>query len=119
MAGTSLEVEGVLCLAYLLIILSRTVWLGIHGQKLYSESDSSVMPMDVVKSDDFGCLDDSEVIIDSDTSASVLVQNSFDGVASDVEIDSSPVHDTGSDSPNIATSSTSEKDTGSDSGSDT
>lgn len=66
---------------------------------------------------DSGCLEDLEIIIDSDTSA--RVENSFDDVVSDTEVDSSPVHDTGSDSPNIATSSTSEKDTGSDTGSDT
>ncbi|XP_068243276.1 caprin homolog [Palaemon carinicauda] len=70
-----------------------------------------------LKQSDSGCLEDSEIIIDSDTSA--RVENSFDDVVSDTEVDSSPIHDTGSDSPNIATSSTSEKDTGSDSGSDT
>lgn len=62
-------------------------------------------------------LDDSEIIIDTDTSA--FVDNSYNaGVDSGTEGDSSqsPVHDTGSESTyNIATSSTSEKDTGSDS----
>ncbi|CAL4200678.1 unnamed protein product [Meganyctiphanes norvegica] len=62
-------------------------------------------------------LDDSEIVIDTDTSA--FVDNSYNngapdaGADSGTEGDSSPVHDTGSDSPyNIATSSTSEKDTG-------
>lgn len=63
-----------------------------------------------------GGLDDSEIIIETDTSA--FIDNSYNNhdVDSGTEGDSSPVHDTGSDSPyNIATSSTSEKDTGSDS----
>lgn len=58
-------------------------------------------------------LDDSEIIIDSDTS--VVVENSYEGGVSGTEGDSSPVPDTGSDSPYIATSSTSDKDGGSDS----
>ncbi|XP_045605882.2 uncharacterized protein [Procambarus clarkii] len=61
-------------------------------------------------------LDDSEIVIDSD--ASVIVENSYEEGISGTECDSSPVHDTGSDSPYVATSSTSEKDTGSDSTSD-
>lgn len=58
-------------------------------------------------------LDDSEIIIDSDTSG--VVENSYEGGVSGTEGDSSPVADTGSDSPYIATSSTSDKDGGSDS----
>lgn len=58
-------------------------------------------------------LDDSEIVIDSD--ASVLVENSYEGGVSGTEGDSSPVPDTGSDSPYVATSSTSDKDGGSDS----
>lgn len=61
-------------------------------------------------------LDDSEIIIDSD--ASVIIENSYEEGISGTEGDSSPVHDTGSDSPYVATPSTSEKDTGSDSTSD-
>ncbi|KAG7171499.1 uncharacterized protein LOC121863080 [Homarus americanus] len=62
-------------------------------------------------------LDDSEIIIDSDASANTFGENSYEEGASGNEGDSSPVHD-GSDSPYVATSSTSEKDTGSDSMSD-
>ena len=60
-------------------------------------------------------LDDSEIVIDSDTS--VVVENSFEGGGgvSGTEGDSSPVPDTGSDSPYVATSSTSDKDGASDS----
>lgn len=59
-------------------------------------------------------LDDSEIIIDSDTS--VVVENSYEGGGvSGTEGDSSPVPDTGSDSPYVATSSTSDKDMASDS----
>lgn len=58
-------------------------------------------------------LDDSEIIIDSDTS--VVVENSYEGGVSGTEGDSSPVPDTGSDSPYVATSSTSDKEGGSDS----
>lgn len=61
-------------------------------------------------------LDNSEIIIDSDTS--VVIENSYEEGVSGTEGDSSPVHDTGSDSPYVATSSTSEKDTGSDTASD-
>ncbi|XP_076065690.1 uncharacterized protein LOC143039473 [Oratosquilla oratoria] len=63
-------------------------------------------------------LDDSEIIIDSD--ASVIVESSYEEGQSQSgnEGDSSPFVDTGSDSPHIATPSTSEKDTGSDSLSD-
>lgn len=59
---------------------------------------------------------DAELIIDSD--ASVIIENSYEDGISGTEGDSSPVHDTGSDSPYVVTSSTSEKDTGSDSTSD-
>ncbi|XP_071518605.1 uncharacterized protein [Panulirus ornatus] len=60
---------------------------------------------------------DAELIIDSDVS--VVIENSYEEGISGTEGDSSPVHDTGSDSPYLVTSSTSEKDTGSDSTSDT
>lgn len=67
----------------------------------------------LVKSLSNPSLDDSEIIIDSDTS--VAIENSYEGGISGTEGDSSPVPDTGSDSPYIATSSTSDKDGGSDS----
>ncbi|KAK3893957.1 hypothetical protein Pcinc_002253 [Petrolisthes cinctipes] len=63
-------------------------------------------------------LDDSEIVIDSD--ASVIVESSYeDGGVSGMEGDSPPAPDPGSESPYVATSSTSEKDTtGSDTASD-
>lgn len=60
-------------------------------------------------------LDDSEIVIDSDTSVvvidsdtSVVVENSFEGGVSGTEGDSLPVPDAGSDSPSVATSSSSD-----------
>ncbi|KAK7082211.1 hypothetical protein SK128_011332, partial [Halocaridina rubra] len=52
---------------------------------------------------------DSEIIIDSDLST--IAGHIVHEVISDAEVENSPVHESGSDSPNIATSSTSEKDT--------
>lgn len=84
------------------------------------ESDSDVMYVSEAvvmgSSPEVTSLDDSEIVIDSD--ACVIVENSYEDRVSGMEGESPPVPDAGSESPYIVTSSTSEKDTGSDTASD-